>query len=87
MGGLQVYWASIPCICCGFPSRRTHTPLVSGLESGEIELRSGGHQVIAQTLGIIEKGLGQDATHGMIALVGVIGIAASIAKPSGLRVI
>lgn len=67
------------------PARRTDAPVVPRLQARELK---GGHrsgQVIALGLAVIEKLLGHHATDAVLAEIGWIGLAETIAVPTRHR--
>ena len=78
----EVHWTC--CTCFGRCSPRccANAPLVAWLQAGEVEMRGGGHEIIAGILGKMEEVFVHDATHRVHPTIVLVRVAAPITVPS-----
>lgn len=87
VGGFEVDGTGLTGVDRLQPCTGANTPRITGFKAGEIELGRRRHEVVAPCFGEGQEGVVDDATHRVRASIVVVGVAASVAVPTGQRVV
>jgi hypothetical protein len=81
--GLQIHRTRLSSIDSIKPCLSANAPRITLFQAWKIELRGWRDEVVALLLGKFKKGIGDNTAHRVGASVSIVGVAASVAVPTG----
>ncbi len=87
MRGAKIKAGGMPCLIGLLPPQRAEAPPITCTETREAVLWHWRHKVIARRDRKIQKGLSHLGTHGMHAVIERPGMAVTVAKEAGHRIL